>query len=359
VRRTSTLIGVLAATAFLGAAVPAHALLGLGLSATGKPATNVTSSSAVLNGIVSPLSLSTSYYFDIGTTTAYGTQTPVRSVTSLLSAQTVSASVTGLKPNTTYHYRIVAGELSNVVRSNDLTFKTGSSSSDSSGSGTATDPGTHNDSGKGDDSPAATGTNSAPSFAADAPTPTGVTPVLGESVAATPASGAVRVRLPGSAMYVPLEGDASLPVGTTFDARRGTVSLLAARDSAATTQAAQFQGAVFQIRQQDDAAGLTDIYLRGGDYRPCWPSVARGLVAARAKKRKTVRRLWGHDRGGRFRTHGQRAVATVRGTTWMVADRCDGTLTKVTEGAVSVKDRARHKNVLVTAGHSYLARARR
>jgi hypothetical protein len=43
----------------------------------------------------------------------------------------------------------------------------------------------------------------------------------------------------------------------------------------------------------------------------------------------------------------------------MVADRCDGTLTKVTEGAVAVRDRVRHKTVLVKAGHSYLARARR
>jgi archaeosine-15-forming tRNA-guanine transglycosylase len=69
-----------------------------------------------------------------------------------------------------------------------------------------------------------------------------------------------------------------------------------------------------------------------------------------------VRRLWGRDRGGRFRTHGRHSQATVRGTRWLTVDRCDGTLTKVTRGAVSVRDFVRHRTVLVRSGHSYLAR---
>jgi hypothetical protein len=40
-------------------------------------------------------------------------------------------------------------------------------------------------------------------------------------------------------------------------------------------------------------------------------------------------------------------------------DRCDGTLTRVTSGAVSVRDFRRHRTVLVRAGHSYLARRHR
>jgi hypothetical protein len=39
-------------------------------------------------------------------------------------------------------------------------------------------------------------------------------------------------------------------------------------------------------------------------------------------------------------------------------DRCDGTLTRVTEGAVAVRDKVRHRTVLVRAGHSYLAKSR-
>ena len=46
----------------------------------------------------------------------------------------------------------------------------------------------------------------------------------------------------------------------------------------------------------------------------------------------------------------------MRGTRWLTVDRCDGTLTRVTSGAVSVRDFRRFA-VLVRAGHSYLARA--
>jgi ferric-dicitrate binding protein FerR (iron transport regulator) len=51
-------------------------------------------------------------------------------------------------------------------------------------------------------------------------------------------------------------------------------------------------------------------------------------------------------------------VITVRGTTWYVADRCDGTLTRVTAGSVAVRDLHRHRTVIVHAGHRYLAKGR-
>jgi hypothetical protein len=51
-------------------------------------------------------------------------------------------------------------------------------------------------------------------------------------------------------------------------------------------------------------------------------------------------------------------VATrVRPFLWLTADRCDGTLTRVTSGAVAVRERVRRKTVIVRAGPSYLARA--
>jgi hypothetical protein len=49
----------------------------------------------------------------------------------------------------------------------------------------------------------------------------------------------------------------------------------------------------------------------------------------------------------------------VRGTRWETIDRCDGTLTKVTRGRVAVRDFRRKKTVIVRAGKSYLAKARR
>jgi hypothetical protein len=47
----------------------------------------------------------------------------------------------------------------------------------------------------------------------------------------------------------------------------------------------------------------------------------------------------------------------VRGTRWVVIDRCDGTLTRVVRGVVAVRDFRRKTTVLVRAGHQYLARA--
>jgi hypothetical protein len=48
----------------------------------------------------------------------------------------------------------------------------------------------------------------------------------------------------------------------------------------------------------------------------------------------------------------------VRGTTWYVADRCDGTLTRVTKGSVSVRDLGTGRTTIVRAGHTYLAKRR-
>jgi len=47
-----------------------------------------------------------------------------------------------------------------------------------------------------------------------------------------------------------------------------------------------------------------------------------------------------------------------RGTRWLVADRCDGTLVRVSSGQVKVRDLIRSRNVVVGAGRSYLARRR-
>jgi hypothetical protein len=71
-----------------------------------------------------------------------------------------------------------------------------------------------------------------------------------------------------------------------------------------------------------------------------------------------VRGLWGRDSGGKYRSHGRHSHATVRGTRWLTEDRCGGTLTRVTNGAVVVRDFKRRRNVLVRAGHSYLAKAK-
>ena len=78
--------------------------------------------------------------------------------------------------------------------------------------------------------------------------------------------------------------------------------------------------------------------------------------ASAAQKKPKSRKLWGDGKGA-FRTSGRYSAATVRGTRWLVQDTCTGTLTRVTQGSVSV--RAGRKTVIVRAGRKYTARPRR
>jgi hypothetical protein len=77
------------------------------------PATSVTADGAALNGIVSSnQGGDVLYWFEYGTTSAYGTKTPDRTLTFPANHQytdgsrPVAETITGLQPNTTYHYRI-------------------------------------------------------------------------------------------------------------------------------------------------------------------------------------------------------------------------------------------------------------
>ena len=74
---------------------------------TGK-ATNVAMGSATLNGTVNPNGASTTYYFEWGLTSSYGNTTSAQSAGSGTSNVAVSADLTGLTPETAYHYRLVA-----------------------------------------------------------------------------------------------------------------------------------------------------------------------------------------------------------------------------------------------------------
>jgi len=69
---------------------------------------NVTFSSAVLNGSINARGLATNFAFQYGTSKRYGAQTPLAAAGNGTRAVTVSQAVTGLQPNTLYHYRLVA-----------------------------------------------------------------------------------------------------------------------------------------------------------------------------------------------------------------------------------------------------------
>lgn len=93
-------------------------------AATTGNATNVTSNGARLAAQVDPNGQPTSYYFEYGTTTRYGSRTPDASAGRGTSARRVTADVGGLQPNTVYHYRIVASNPSGVTSGANQTFRT-------------------------------------------------------------------------------------------------------------------------------------------------------------------------------------------------------------------------------------------
>jgi hypothetical protein len=193
-------------------------------------------------------------------------------------------------------------------------------------------------------------------------------PQYGVSVNADQVKGTVRVGIPtraasagGSAhasqkgvTFVPLSEARQIPVGSFVDTRKGTVRLQSAANPTGKRQTGTFLQGLFQVKQSKkrSARGLTDLILKGSSFRRC----GSGKGASAALSRATIRRLRASARG-RYRTSGRNSSATVRGTAWDVTDRCDGTLTKVRRGRVVVRDFRRKKNITLTSGKSYLARA--
>jgi hypothetical protein len=86
---------------------------------------SVTQTSAVLNGTLNPAGAQTDYLFQFGTTSAYGQTTPVTDGGTGSSPGAVSAAVSGLAPNTDFHYRLVAQRAGVPVAAGvDQTFHT-------------------------------------------------------------------------------------------------------------------------------------------------------------------------------------------------------------------------------------------
>jgi WD40-like Beta Propeller Repeat len=167
-------------------------------------------------------------------------------------------------------------------------------------------------------------------------------------------SARVKGALPG---FVPLRGAATIPMGSVLDTQEGRVSLTSAADLRRRTQRAEFYSGIFALTQRRAKRPITDIRVRAAGYRTSC-GTGGGEARAAQRSRKRLGRLWGKGKG-RFRTRGRFSAATVRGTTWLTEERCDGTRTSVETGTVAVYDRGRRTTVLVRAHDSYLARATR
>ena len=87
-------------------------------------ATQISSTGAVLTGIVRPNGGPAQYYFQYGATAAYSAHTPVLSAGAGTASVPVSAAIGGLAPLTKYHYRLVVAGLGGTIAGSDHSFKT-------------------------------------------------------------------------------------------------------------------------------------------------------------------------------------------------------------------------------------------
>jgi hypothetical protein len=168
-------------------------------------------------------------------------------------------------------------------------------------------------------------------------------PVAGSRLTARVVAGKVRLR--HGRRYTTLTGSQSIKVGSTLDARHGTVELTALVGR--HRQTARFGAGIFRIHQASASAPVA-LALAGAPFGP----------ACRPRSHKVVRRLRATADHGRWQTVGRRSVTGVaKAAGWVTQDRCDGTLTVVRKGTATVHGAHGH-TFTVRAGHRRLIRAR-
>ncbi len=163
--------------------------------------------------------------------------------------------------------------------------------------------------------------------------------------------------------FVPLKGVASLPVGSTVDARSGELQMesaangYAAADRHARKTELRIRAGIFQIKQarlkrkaKKSASIATDVGL-------VTPAGAATACAASRTSKGVVRSLSVVAKGV-VRALGGAATATAKSATFVTTDRCDGTLTQVGAGKVTVAVKGRSKPLTVRSGQAYFAKAR-
>lgn len=189
-------------------------------------------------------------------------------------------------------------------------------------------------------------------------------PVAGETLDLEPVEGEVELQCPGEDESQPLTAFKQVPVGCLINTRHGVVNLTASKGSSNELQTAHFWGGVFIASQEHGDNQVVNLKLAGrrmcerrnnGNTRK---ARARGAGATTSGTRRHGRRLWGSGKGN-YTTGGSYGSATVRGTTWLVVDRCDSsTFFKVAEGTVWVDDFVNEREVVLEAGDEYVAKAK-
>jgi hypothetical protein len=79
---------------------------------------------ATISAHVNPLGEAATYHLDYGITPSYGASTPEQGIGAPAEAVPVQATLTGLQPNTTYHFRVVAKTAAGITAGEDQSFTT-------------------------------------------------------------------------------------------------------------------------------------------------------------------------------------------------------------------------------------------
>ena len=158
-------------------------------------------------------------------------------------------------------------------------------------------------------------------------------PVEGQKVNAQTKSGTVKIKLPGSNKFIVLGAGQQVPVGDhDRHARHGRHDADHGRQrqgrSTPTSTRASSRSA-----QTKGAQPLTMLTLTGAK-----PTCSAKASAA-AEEEGQAAPACGAAAPARSARPAPYSSATVRGTTWLTQDTCAGTLTKVTQGVVAVRDR--------------------
>ena len=91
---------------------------------TGVSVANTTSTSATISAEIYPRGEAATYHVQYGLNNAYGSSTPEASISVQHGPASIQAQLTGLAPNSEYHYRIIATNSTGSEQSPDATFTT-------------------------------------------------------------------------------------------------------------------------------------------------------------------------------------------------------------------------------------------
>jgi hypothetical protein len=170
--------------------------------------------------------------------------------------------------------------------------------------------------------------------------PLAAAPTHGKTANATPI-GTVLVKPPGASAFEPLTSPREIPLGTRLDTRAGTVNLTTALPGHRGTATTTASSGIFALSQTATTTDLTLNFPRclsaraSGVRRPPPPDVAIVRVHARSSRRYPVR------------VKGRYSIGASYGTAWTTTNRCSGTMTRVTEGTVAVRDLVAKRTVAV------------